>query len=152
MQNEQRLLLKAKTNRKKENSGMRSSGFLLEELYQLRHPTHTRYPERSAYDFYCGNTEIDVKGCWASKYNGTIFIEETQNTNNKSQPAYIKDTSGKNIFLVYIDYDTGTEYWILWNKLKNKLVGQYLVNGGYSAKGWLVNILEHPDCIRTITK
>ena len=151
MQDEQRLLLKAKMARKIEASGMRSSGFLLEELYSLRYPLHRKYPAKSVYDFTYSDMNIDVKGCWASKYNGTIFIEHTQNTTNGSQPYYMKDLN-KDILLCFIDYDTDIEHWVLWHLLKNKLEDQRLVKGGYTAKGWLVNILEHPDCIRSISK
>lgn len=147
---QQQLLNQARNARSKESSGMRSSGFLLEELYALRHPAHSRYPERSAYDFHCGNAEIDVKGCWADQYNGVVFIEHTQNTDNGSQPAYMKDKSGKNIFLAYIDYETGDEHTIFWNKLYAELKDKRLGTGGFGALGWLVRLSDYPKLIKTV--
>lgn len=122
---------------KKEKSGFKTSGILLEDWVESKFPQLQRNPPKSKTDFTFNGKDLDVKGCHSSKYNNNIFIEAIQNTKFDSTPSHI---SNPNILLLYVDYDTGTCTIINWGKLYSQCKNQKLVPGGYEAKGWIVNL------------
>ena len=124
----------------KNNKGtFRRSGELLEDRHQLLY-NHKRFPKASPFDFEHKDWVLDIKGCWAEKYERKLFIEALQNPNTGTTPAYIKEENkSRNIFLVFVDYDTGDEYWVLWNKLYERIKDWHQVAGGDCAMGWIVS-------------
>lgn len=138
---------KQHTKEKNMKSGLKLSGFILEEIFEIQHPEITRLPEKSDFDFEDENRLYDIKGCLASKYNGNIFIEIIQNKTTLSSPAYTSYSGDKEVILVYIDYDTGIQYNFNWTKLKKKITYKKTVDGGYHSVGILVGVNEFPECM-----
>lgn len=149
-QQEDTLLQEARRRRASEQSGMRSSGFLLENLFESRHKEWIRLPKASTWDFQLSNgIPLDVKGCWAKHHGYSIFIEHTQNDSTGTQPDYIKqEWKDKKCILVFIDYETGDEWWIRWDLLYKELdLIKPECSGGYWATGWKINAFDYPQCI-----
>jgi hypothetical protein len=122
---------------KKEKSGFKTSGILLEDWVHEQLPQLKRNPPKSKTDFAFNKVGVDVKGCHAGKHNNNIFIEAIQNVRLNSIPSHI---TNPNILLLYVDYDTGVCTIINWGKLYSQCKNQKLVSGGYEAKGWIVNL------------
>lgn len=124
---------------KKYTSGFKQSGLLLETFVQQKYPQIQKQPACSEFDFKYNNLYMDIKGCWASEYNGNIFIESVQNTKIGSIPSHVKNPI---CMFVYVDYNNGDMFLINWPKLYNDIKDSSVVNGGYNAKGWIVNVNE----------
>lgn len=141
--NQVELLVKAREMQKanKNKSGtFRKSGEILEDRYEILYPQMKRYAKAMEFDFSLNDLEIDVKGCWAKEYRGGIFIEGLQNPKTGTTPAYMKYLNGeKKIFLHYVDYETGIEYLINWNKLYPYIKDWSMTDGGDTAKGWVID-------------
>jgi hypothetical protein len=133
---------------KKEKSGFKQSGILLQKWVHKKIPFMIKYPEASTWDFHYKGNDIDVKGCHQSKYNGCIFIETVQNIRIGSIPSHMKNT---NVFFIYVDYDTGEMFLINWNKLYNKIKNEPQIKGGYEALGFKVHLNQHEDCIKRLS-
>lgn len=132
---------------KKEKSGFKQSGILLQHWLHEQLPMLSKYPEASKWDFHYKGKEIDVKGCHQSKYKGNIFIETVQNTRIGSIPSHMKDFD---VFFIYVDYDTAERFLVNWKKLYSKIKDYPQIRGGYDALGFKVCITDHSDCIVTI--
>jgi len=130
---------KLATEEKKYKSGFKKSGLLLETYVQQKHPQIQKQLACSEFDFKYKGIDLDIKGCWASDYNGNIFIESIQNTNVGSIPSHVKNPS---CFFIYVDYNNGDMFLINWPKLYNDIKDSSVVSGGYNAKGWIVNVNE----------
>jgi hypothetical protein len=122
---------------KKYKSGFKKSGLLLEKYVQQKISNLKKQPPCSEFDFKYNHIFLDIKGCWASDYNGNIFIESIQNTNIDSIPSHVKNPT---CMFIYVDYNTGEMFLINWPKLYTDIKDSSVVNGGYNAKGWIINI------------
>lgn len=122
---------------KKEKSGFKQSGILLEDWVHEQLPQLIRNPPKSKADFTFNGKDLDVKGCHSSKYKDNIFIEAIQNTKFNSIPSHISNTD---VLLLYVDYETGEMILINWKKLYLSIQNRKIVSGGYNAVGWIVNI------------
>lgn len=159
MENYKELLDKARRlnieeNKKYNDNGdtcLRESGFVLEDRHQLLYPKLNRLSSRGKkgdWDFAHNEILIDIKGCWANKYGGTIFIERIANIQKNTIPCFLKEQYKNNKkALWYVDFETGTEYIIKLNELLPKLKYERTTLGGYNKNvlGWKINPNDWSD-------
>lgn len=130
---------------------LRESGFVLEDRHHLLYPKLKRLSSRGKkgdWDFAHKDILIDVKGCWANKYSGYIFIERVANIQKNTTPCFLKkEYEDKEKVLWYVDFETGTEYIIKLNELLPKLKYERTTLGGYGKNvlGWKIKPEEWSD-------
>lgn len=135
-------------------SGMKQSGFVLEERFGFMHPEWEKLPAKHDFDFSRldggEHVFVDIKGCRASEFGGRIFLEIIQNKKTKSLSSpFKKENMNKKITLVFIDFSSGVEYWIndLHKFVQECVADKTLQHGGYNALGISLNPKDYPAFI-----